>query len=425
MKQASILIIDDDTGAAKEAEDSLMHEGFKVKAVTKGEKVISAVKKHEPDLILLDIMPGDENGFEIKEELNRDKSTALVPVIFLTAKGGIDKKFGGHKKGAYNYIVKPYEIDDLVARIDAVLTRIKFYEDISMTDKLTGLYNRQYLEKQLNISHQMARRYQRPYSLAIIDIDDFKKINDTHGRDTGDFILKKTAEIIKDTVRKMDLAARYGEDDFVVMLPGTNNKQVKEFIGRLKNKINGKKFKYKEKVFNFNISTGYATSVSGEVSPEKIFRLANIKMYRDKKKLKKQKEKNVVLIIEDEKDIADGVKMEMEAEGFHVLDILNTFDDSVNYVRDSSGKKGPNFIILDLDLAGNLSCDFLGEVYGKWKNTDVFIFTAYPGYVEMYPFLEDIVEGIFDKSDLDRLISIMKERTNCELSGLGVKDLIS
>ncbi|MGM0442299.1 MAG: response regulator [Elusimicrobiota bacterium] len=116
---------------------------------------------------------------------------------------------------------------------------------------------------------------------------------------------------------------------------------------------------------------------------------------------------NTVLIVEDEEDIAVGVKQTLEAEGFSVDAIFDDFNRVIKYIKESTKK--PKFVILDLDLGGNLSPDFLGVLYSKWKNTKVFIFTAYPEYLERYPYFKDIVADCFAKSEFKTLIKRLKE----------------
>ncbi len=123
------------------------------------------------------------------------------------------------------------------------------------------------------------------------------------------------------------------------------------------------------------------------------------------KKLKSRA--NSVLVVEDEKDIADGVTKTLKSEGFSVDGIFDEFNLVIDYITNSG--RQPNFVIMDLDLSGKLSPDFLGILYSKWKETKVFIFTAYPEYLDRYPCFKDMVEDTFLKSELEVLIKKLKK----------------
>jgi len=406
MRKAKILVVDDEKDVLSGLNTALTKAGFEVKVLDSGEKVAEAVKQFSPDLILLDVMLGDISGFEVKDRLNKNITTARIPVVYLTVNNTLENKRRGLKTGANDYIVKPFDIDELIVRIESILTRKNFYENMYMRDVLTGLYNKSHFEKQAKILYNLSMKYSRPFSIAVFDIDSLKKINDVHGRAAGDYVLKSAADILTSTIRSMDIAIRYAGDEFVVLLPETNNEQARTFICRVKAKIHDTDFTFNDKKIDVRVNTGSTTCFSGELDLEDIFRMVDLNMYVEKNRDKKI-EKKSVLIIEDEKDIASGVKKNLEIENFSVLNIINTFDDAVNYINKS--KKEPAFVILDLDLGGKLSPDFLGLMYSKWKNTKVFIFTAFPEYMETYPYFKDIVTGFYDKSQLPQLIASIKD----------------
>ena len=408
MRKARILIVDDEPDILSGLKIFLTYEGFSVKTVERSEELMKEVKDFSPDLILMDIMLGDTSGYELKKQLNRNINTAGIPVVFISVNRSLEHKRRGYREGAQDDIVKPFDMDELVTRIEAVLTRKKFYENMYMKDSLTELCNRPHFEKQAKILYSMSTTYSRAFSIAVININGMKTVNKIFGRDAGDFLLKSVADMIRGTRRNMDIATRYDADEFIVLLPETDRNQASAFLNRIRKIINNRVLKYKEtKKINFSISAGSSTCTSGELNLEKMFTIADLSMYVEKALKVKPCSKDV-LIIEDEEGIAKGMKLELEAEGFTVKDILYKFKDAVNYIEKTSEADEPAFVILDLDLEGRLSPDFLGQMYSKWKVPRVYIFTAYPEYLDIYPYFRDIVCGVFTKSQLHELISSLK-----------------
>jgi len=221
-EKAKILIVDDDEFNVDILEQSLNLEGYDTISVRSGKEAIEAVKNLNVDLVLLDIMMPDMNGYEVCKIIKSDKKISYIPVIMLTAKKDRSDKVQGLDIGADDYVTKPFHKEELVARIRAML-RIKNIqtrlETISVTDELTMLYNRRYLFQRLDEELSRAKRRKGEFSIIMIDIDHFKKINDTYGHQFGDFVLKNLANIFRSLVRKEDIVARFGGEEFVIICP--------------------------------------------------------------------------------------------------------------------------------------------------------------------------------------------------------------
>ena len=289
-----ILIVDDEPDNLTVTMTRLETSGYEVVTARDCAEAFKAIREKNPNLILLDVMMPSVDGFEVKDRLNKDTSTAGIPVIFLTAKNGLQDKIKGLKLGVDDYITRPYNPEELLARIASALDRRKFYEKISMTDGLTGLYNVHFFKKQINTFFAIAKRYNQIFSLALIDIDDFKKINDTYGHIAGDCMLKNFSSIATKVLREADIITRYGGDEFAVILPSVNQEQAKRAIERLKNEIGGKTFSYdgSDANISFSISVGIAEYDYSFKNEDEVFKLADARMYENKR-IKKENPKNV------------------------------------------------------------------------------------------------------------------------------------
>jgi two-component system, cell cycle response regulator len=227
-----VLIAEDDAHIAELVKIILETKGFVTHWAKDGEEAVKAAGELKPDLILLDVMMPKLNGYEVLRALKDNKELKHIPVIFVTVKGETDSKVVGLRLGGQDYITKPFDLDELIARVEAAL-RLKGEHDqlrainrrlaeLSMTDPLTGLYNRRYLVERFDEELERARRYVYPIACIMADIDDFKLINDTYGHMVGDQVLQQLAIIMKNSNRVVDILARYGGEEFLMILPQTN-----------------------------------------------------------------------------------------------------------------------------------------------------------------------------------------------------------
>lgn len=222
----TVLIVDDSkANIAILAE--VLRQDYKVRAATGGEKALEiALSDNPPDLILLDIVMPDMDGYEVCARLKADPQTKNIPVVFITGKEGEEDEIKGFELGACDYITKPFNPVVVKARVNtqAELKRNRDYmERISYLDGLTGIANRRKFNEFLDLSWNFAKRQLLPIALIMMDIDFFKAYNDTCGHLEGDACLIQIAQALaKTAMRKTDLVARYGGEEFVCVLPGTS-----------------------------------------------------------------------------------------------------------------------------------------------------------------------------------------------------------
>jgi len=220
-EKPTILIVDD-APTNIQILAAVLKNDYKVKVATSGQQCLDiANTDNNIDLILLDIQMPEMDGYETCRQLKNTKSTSDIAVIFVTALDGVNDEKAGLQIGAVDYITKPVNPIIVSARVKTHIT-IKQQRDeltrMATHDQLTGLYNRHYL---LDVTYQKiarAKRHKDNLSLLMIDIDHFKLVNDTHGHQKGDLVLKEIAQLLNEISRGEDVVARFGGEEFIILL---------------------------------------------------------------------------------------------------------------------------------------------------------------------------------------------------------------
>ncbi|MEC9410759.1 MAG: diguanylate cyclase, partial [Pseudomonadota bacterium] len=217
---STVLIVDDSPSNIR-VMAAVLQERYRVKTATSGQQCLDMALRHKPELILLDIeMPGI-SGYETCRELKDMSETRDIPIIFVTGRDNIEDEELGLRIGAVDYITKPISPVILSARVDTHVT-LKRQQDrllqLAMHDQLTGLYNRHYMLEMVEQRIARARRHNTPLTTLIIDLDHFKKINDTHGHIAGDQILEQVSALLQRQCRTEDTVARFGGEEFIVLM---------------------------------------------------------------------------------------------------------------------------------------------------------------------------------------------------------------
>lgn len=226
-KQQTILIVDDAKGNINVLAE-LLRADFKIRAATSGAKALDiAFSDNPPDLILLDVVMPEMDGYEVCKRLKASSQTKNIPIIFITGNVSEEDEIYGFSLGAMDYIAKPFSPVVVKARVNthAELKRHRDYlESISYLDGLTGIANRRKFNDYLDLTWSFAVRESIPISMILMDIDNFKLFNDNYGHQDGDACLIQIAQALSETImRKADFIARYGGEEFVCILPNTES----------------------------------------------------------------------------------------------------------------------------------------------------------------------------------------------------------
>jgi two-component system, cell cycle response regulator len=227
-----ILVVDDSRTQLDWLVQVLLREGYDARSAATGKEAVRKVRSDPPDLVLLDMILPDMDGLEVLRLVKARPDDQFIPVIVLSVKSDVDSKVTGLRIGADDFLAKPFAEAEILARCTAML-RIKSLQDQlrstqkkleeqSITDGLTGLKNRRLFDERLEEEFQRAHRYADPVSLIMIDLDHFKQVNDRHGHQMGDLVLREAAACIRASIRDPDICARYGGEEFAVILPKTH-----------------------------------------------------------------------------------------------------------------------------------------------------------------------------------------------------------
>ena len=262
-----------------EAKDGL--EGFKTLIESKA------------DLVICDVDMPRMDGFKFLQLVESRPELLGVPIIMLTGMMDFDSKIKGLEQGASDYLTKPFDAGELVARVKVQL-KIKSLQDelkkanellkrLTNIDHLTNLFNRRYLAEILEGEFLRTRRNKEELSLVILDIDYFKKVNDTYGHQNGDVVLAAVAGLAQRQLRAYDSAARYGGEEFVLVIPGTSLAGAIQVAERLRQAVLEFSFPAPMEDLTVTISLGVATYPSAAVdSVDSLFRQADEALYRAK-----------------------------------------------------------------------------------------------------------------------------------------------
>ena len=258
VKKPKILACDDEPSILEALRTILLSEGYDVVTAKNGLEAVELFRSESPDLIILDVsMPG-MSGFEVLDKIKVQFGEKYTPVIFLTASVKIDHKLKALHSGAVDYLIKPVGADELIARIKNFLELKEKHDKLKKEatfDWMTGTLNKAYFLQKGENELERAMRNRIPLIFMLMDIDHFKKINDTLGHLAGDNVIREFANRLKRLIRKIDLVGRFGGDEFMVMLLHKTERQARIVAERLM-KAMKKPIMFEKKKINVTFSMG-------------------------------------------------------------------------------------------------------------------------------------------------------------------------
>jgi len=288
-----ILVIDDNEVIRRLATTLLSKKDYIVGTAKNGPDGIVMAKTFTPKVILLDVMMPEMDGYEVCRRLKEDYKTKDIPIIMVTSKTEAVDKIKGLEIGAADYVAKPFDHGELLARVatqvkmkslwDELQEKNRILEDLIKKDGLTNLFNHRYFQERIAEEFNRASRYEFPLTCILSDIDHFKNVNDTYGHQAGDVILKSLAAIVMNMVRDVDIAARYGGEEFALILPHTPLENAYALAERIRLKVESSSFPFNDTTISVTISLGLASLSDNNPSTHtELIRLADEALYAAK-----------------------------------------------------------------------------------------------------------------------------------------------
>ena len=234
---SKILVVDDDAFSASLIDNTLRASGFVSSYTTNAVEALDRIEKELPDLVVLDVAMPEIDGFEICRRVRSHPALAFTPIIFVTRKGELDERVRGLEVGGNDYISKPFEPRELVARVRSHLSRLTALRQMAIRDGLTRCFNHRYFKQRIEQELSRAARYGYPMAGARVDADHFKNINDSHGHLVGDLVLVHLANIVLSCLRGTDVVARYGGEEFAVLMIHSGVREAELIAERIRGRV--------------------------------------------------------------------------------------------------------------------------------------------------------------------------------------------
>lgn len=239
---SKVLVIDDDPFSASMIDGCLRNAGFVSSYCCSPEEALKTLYSELPDLVILDVVMPGLDGFDLCKQIRSHPALQFTPVIFVTRKGDVEQRVRGLEVGGNDYVSKPFEPQELIARVRSHLLRLSALREMAVRDSLTRCYNHKYFKTRLEQEIARAARYGHPVSLIMLDVDHFKKVNDTHGHPAGDAVIAHVADLVTACVRSTDVVARYGGEEFAVLLVHAGKSETAIIAQRIRERIASHKF---------------------------------------------------------------------------------------------------------------------------------------------------------------------------------------
>lgn len=288
----NILLVDVDIRQAERVR-AYLTPAHHVDILTEPGEAALAVSGGEYEVALVSMSLGDFDPLRVASQMRTAEATRSLPILLLAEEDDRSRIVRGLELGVNDFVIRPIERNELLARVRTQLKRQRYAVALrksvnttlalAVTDDLTGLYNRRYFDRHLTLLLNKAQEQQRDLSLMLIDMDFFKSVNDTHGHDAGDAVLREFADRLRRNIRGVDLACRFGGEEFVVLMPDTDLRQAEVVAERVRSAIAERRFELTGRPpLPITVSVGLACNEPAGDGPDQMLKRADVALYRAK-----------------------------------------------------------------------------------------------------------------------------------------------
>ncbi|MFL5347938.1 MAG: diguanylate cyclase [Hyalangium sp.] len=282
-ERSRVLVVDDNENTLRALCHIVAADGVEVVGLSNPYRLVEALSEHRPDLLLLDVeMPGP-SGFDLCRIVRAIPEWQQLPVLFITSRMEVEFRLEAFQAGADDYLTKPVLREELLARMHSRLERGRLARDRSERDALTGMLLRRAFLEGLRTRLAESKRRQEPVAVCFLDLDHFKRVNDTYGHLAGDRVLSRLGLLLLSRFRREDVRGRWGGEEFVLALPATTAERARDILARSARELEGVEFEGDQgQRFHITFSAGIAEAPRDGVDVEALLRAADERVYRAK-----------------------------------------------------------------------------------------------------------------------------------------------
>jgi diguanylate cyclase (GGDEF)-like protein len=276
-QEFKILVADDSPVSRKLVESTLSSRQYPLLLAKSGQEALDLFAQHKPAVVITDWMMPDLSGLELCQKIRADSQKSYTYIILLTSISEKESLVQGLAAGADDYLTKPFNPDELLARVGVgkriidlqrqIEAQNRQLEELALTDPLTGLPNRRAVQDHATMQLNSAARHGFPYWVAMADLDHFKRVNDTYGHEAGDSVLKRFAEILKANTRASDICGRMGGEEFILVMTYAGKENMQLVVERIRRQFEAEKFNFGGHAVTVTASFGVA-GFEGQEQPD-------------------------------------------------------------------------------------------------------------------------------------------------------------
>ncbi|WP_049661940.1 diguanylate cyclase [Bacillus sp. FJAT-27231] len=277
-----VLLIESDIERLTVLRKEMEKKGWGVLAAMTADKGLSIFLAKHPDLLVIDLDLPKNSGMELLERIKETAGNRLTPIIAISRAKEKEMRMKAYEAGVLDYIEMPTDLDEILMRIQNKMNYRDLMREVVLIDELTGAFNRKFFNVEVKRQLQLLKESSVSFSLAIMDLDHFKKINDTYGHTAGDEVLKEFSFIVRNRIHQDDFFIRFGGEEFVLLMPECSGEQAKNIIQSIINEFKQQEFVFEDQTVSCSFSAGVVEANYSEERPGELLKKADLALYSSK-----------------------------------------------------------------------------------------------------------------------------------------------